>query len=384
MLISMYLMVNFVIKPVSFYRDVSTKLANLSCKTPFGFYDILGNGDVSACCCTWLPEIVGNVLTDSADEIINNPTRLKIQEGMKQSKFDYCNDQCPELNLILTSGVKRNHWIVPSNELETRLKQSTLVHIGLNYDQSCNLQCPSCRNEFIYWNPKDNTYESNRIGTIHEKTKALVNRLLEIHHDQLVTIGITSSGDAFASVFYWDYLCELANNPIPENLRINLKTNGLLMTKERWMEIEPLLKHISYLDVSIDAATEETYSKVRKNGIFKKLIKNLEDLDELVFNKKFPNLIHWQNNFIVQEDNFKELKQFVEYETSYKSKHEINITCIAQWGHMTDEQFKSMAVWQVDHPHHQELLDILKDPIFRHPWLWLGNLASMLPKQENI
>lgn len=53
---------------------------------------------------------------------------------------------------------------------------------------------------------------------------------------------------------------------------------------------------------------------------------------------------------------------------------------IAQWHHMSDEEFKDMAIWQDENPMQAELIEILKDPIFKNPKIKLGNMSSLVPK----
>ena len=370
-------MPNFVIKPESMYSNVDA-LKNHACIVPFKHIEIHSDGHITICCETWLPVRSGNILTDSVSDILNHINRKTVQDDMHQGCFNQCNDQCPQLSSFMNGGKIIDHWsIVPLGSFENRLIK-TPMNIGFSYDLSCNLQCPSCRNNLIVWDPK-NPEDTNgqRIKLIHEKVKELIGLML-IEHES-VSLNITGSGDAFASPLYWDYLLELASNTVPKNLSIKLKTNGVMMTEENWNRIKPLWPIITYVEVSIDAFTEETYKIVRKNGNFKRLKKNLDVFDEMVFNKCFPNLHNWQTNFIVQRDNYKELRDFVLWQLTFKSKPNIWTNLLAQWYHMSDEKFKGMAVWQEGHIGRDELIGILRHPVFKHPQLSLGNMGSLLP-----
>jgi pyruvate-formate lyase-activating enzyme len=369
-------MPEFKINPKSFYENPDEKLEKKACIVPFKHIEIHAGGQISACCHTWLPQWVGNILLDSTEDVIKNANRVLIQENMKQGRFDNCNDQCPQLNSLLSG--EKNYWdIVPIKKLNEKLEKATM-NVGFSYDLSCNLQCPSCRNEMIYWDPFDpDDHRGRHIAQIHDKVKELISVLVEEHH--IVNLNITGSGDAFASPLYWSYLKELAAGPIPKNLRINLKTNGVLMTEKHWQEIEPLWNYINYVEVSVDAFTEETYKIVRKNGNFKKLKNNLECFDQMVYNGCFGNLSGWQTNFIVQKDNFNELKDYTEWQLSYISEPVIWTNLLAQWHHIPDDKFKVMAIWQEDHIDRDKLIEILKDPIFLHPRIKLGNMTSLLP-----
>lgn len=365
----------FVIKPETSYPNAKN-LSTIACTVPFKHIEIHSSGAVSACCHTWLPAWVGNLLEDSVDDVINNGIRKEIQDKMREGDFVCCNDQCPQLSSFL-SGEKFYWDFAPLGEFEKKLEDATM-HVGFSYDLSCNLQCPSCRDNLIFWdykNPED--HDGQRIKKIHDKVKDLISVLVTQH--KRVSLNITGSGDAFASPLYWDYLVELSQSDIPDNIVVNLKTNGVLMTRENLELIKPLWPYIGYIEVSVDAATEEVYKIVRKNGNFKKLQKNLASLDELIAAGWFPKMHVWQTNLIVQRDNYKDLKAFVEWQLTLKSKPLIWTNLLAQWGHISDERFKGMAIWQEGHVNRGELIEILKDPIFKNKQVKLGNMTSLLP-----
>ncbi len=367
-------MPQFKIKPESQYTNVEN-LKKVACTVPFKHIEIHPSGAVSACCFTWLPAWVGNLLEDSVDDVINNGIRKEIQDHMKKGEFNCCNDQCPQLNTFMSGG--KDYWdIVPLEKLDESL-QKFPMNVGFSYDLSCNLQCPSCRDSLILWRPDDPEDENGqRIKKIHDKVKVLIERLLEEH--SIVNLNITGSGDAFASPLYWDYLVELASKPIAKNLRLQLKTNGVMMTEENWNLIKPLWEHIVYIEVSVDAATEEAYKIVRKNGNFKRLKNNLDVLDKMVVDGAFHQNMRWQTNFIVQRDNYKDLKDFVAWQLLFKSKPKIWTNLLAQWWHLDDKRFQGMAVWQEGHVNRGDLIEILKDPIFKNPQLKLGNMTSLM------
>jgi pyruvate-formate lyase-activating enzyme len=368
-------MVQHIITPISMQPQAQLALANLSCVVPFNHIEIHSSGAVSACCYTWLPKWVGNLLIETAQEVLDNADRKRIQDNMRNSKFSNCNDQCPQLNSILSG--KKDYWdIVPTDQLENKLKNSA-IHIGFSYDHSCNLQCPSCRNNLIVWKPTDpNDIDGQRILKIHNQVKELIDILLDRGHR--VNLNITGSGDAFASPLYWNYLLELASKPISKNLRIHLKTNGVMMTEENLNDIKPLWPIIGYVEVSVDAATEVAYKIVRKNGNFKKLKQNLEVFDRLRLAGCFPKMYHWQTNFIVQKDNYRELIEFIKWQLTFKSKPVIWTNLLAQWHHINNEQFADMAVWQSSHAEHKDFVEILKDPIFKNSQLRLGNMSTLV------
>ena len=370
-------MVNFVVNPSVNQEVADAKLAKMSCTVPFKRFTILRNGRVVACCLNWLPVDMGNLLTDTVEEIINNPAKLKIQDNLRKGIFSDCTDHCHHLSAFLSN--KTDVWpIIPIEALDRSLQNSKMI-IQFSYDLSCNLQCPSCRDKLIYWDPEDeNDINGQTIKKIHERVKELVNVLLE--RGDRVLLQITGSGDPFASPLYWNYLLELASKPVHKNISIQLDTNGILMTEENLIKIKPLWSHISRINFSIDAATENTYKIIRKNGNFTKLQKNLNMLDELIAQGSFPNLTGWQTNFIVQQANYKELEEFVAWQLSLKSKPQISLSLIEHWFHMSNDKFKSMAIWNTIHPERAKLIEILKNPIFKHTQI-RGNILGVISEE---
>jgi MoaA/NifB/PqqE/SkfB family radical SAM enzyme len=366
-------------KPESYYKNADKRLSTRACTVPFLDMEIHQSGKVTLCCQTWLPTPVGNFLTDSAEEILNNADRIRIQENMRNGNFSDCNDKCPFLSQFLHNSIKRFDTFVPIKSLDNAIDTLPIV-ISLSYDPSCNLQCPSCRNSLIVWHATD--VNGQQAQKIHIRVKEMVSLLLEKHPNKKIILSITGTGDPFASPLYWNYLVELCQSSIPKNLLIALHTNGIMMTQETWEEIKPLWPHIQFISVSVDAATEETYNIVRKNGNFKKLQKNLLILDDMISSRCFINLKKWQNNIVVQKDNFKELKLFVEWMLTFKSKPMVWTSLIAQWGHLSNDQFNKMAVWQDIHPDRDELVKVLADPIFYNEQVRLGNLSPFLPKRS--
>lgn len=374
-------MVNFIANPESFYDNPLDKLSKVGCSVPARHFEIHTDGSVSACCLSWLPIRCGNILVDSIDDIINNSIRKDIVNKMSCGNFDHCNDLCPQLSTFLKLGLnKRHNWSFSPKELLQKKIDERPYQIYFSYDASCNLQCPSCRNSLILYKLNDTSDNAINVRTIHEKTEQLVEKLLSTGDE--VILSITGSGDAFASPVYWNYLKKLSTRENGSNLKINLMTNGLLMTEAHWNQIKPLWKHILFLNISVDAATEETYKIVRKGGQFKKLKNNLDYLDKFISDGNLPNLNGWQSNIIVQKDNFHELKQFVEWQLCYKNVTHIWTNLVTQWYHMDDEQFNNMAVWKEGHSMRSQLIEILKDPIFKNNRIIFGNMSSLIKELD--
>jgi MoaA/NifB/PqqE/SkfB family radical SAM enzyme len=364
----------YLLKQQHQYPVSAQQLKSFRCLQIFSSLLIDGYGDVYLCCETWIPEKIGNLIETTAETILNGSKLHTIIEDMNRGEFSYCNDQCPSLSNFLHNRPQTD--IVPVDTVDNQLATKSF-HVNLNYDQSCNLQCPSCRHELIMLDSGNPTTDREiHMVKLHQRVKDMISLLIKKHHS--VTLGITGSGDPFAGPLYWNYLKELASNGIPDNLFLNLQTNGLLMTKENLDKIKPIWNNITHIAVSTDAATTETYAIVRKNGVFNKLKRNLELLDNLIMDGCFPNMHTWQTNFIVQRDNFRELLDYIKWQLSFKSKPVIWTHLISQWYHIDDSDFKQIAVHLSTHEFHAELKEILADPIFNNEQIKLGNLNSLI------
>ena len=215
------------------------------------------------------------------------------------------------------------------------------------------------------------------VDNIHAGVVKLVDYFIE--RDQPIILNITGSGDAFASPTYWKFLKELSLKNLNHNIKLKLMTNGILMTAEKWEEIKPLWGNIVHIGVSIDAVYETTYNIVRKNGSKTKLDANLTVLDNMVKNNKFKNLSGWQTNFTVQKQNYKEIKEYVEWQLTYSTLSVIFFNLIAQWGHLPNNLFANMNLNSDDQAN---LRTTLADPIFSNNKIQLGNLNIIKDSNE--
>src|SRR5262249_33933512 len=142
---------------------------------------------------------------------------------------------------------------------------TTLAHgpvtVKLCHDDTCNLSCPSCRTKMI---------------VAGRERQAQLDRML---HEFIVpfladtkSLSLSGDGDPFASRHYRDVLRETASKY--HDLRIELHTNAVLCDERAWDDCH-LNGRVDTVLVSIDAATRETYSIVRRGGDFARLVRNL-------------------------------------------------------------------------------------------------------------
>jgi MoaA/NifB/PqqE/SkfB family radical SAM enzyme len=163
---------------------------------------------------------------------------------------------------------------------------------------------------------------------------------------------ISGTADAFASASYRNYLKNFKPEKYPKLKKIHLHTNGSLWTKEMWESMDTIHPYVKTCEISIDAATKETYEeKTRIGGKWDVLIQNL----------KYIATIHTIDNirlsFVVQESNFREMEQFYDLiRNIFTDRFDIFYGRITNWGTFDDATFKLLDVVDINNPHHSEFL----------------------------
>jgi MoaA/NifB/PqqE/SkfB family radical SAM enzyme len=92
-------------------------------------------------------------------------------------------------------------------------------------------------------------------------------------------------------------------------IRVGFSSNGVLLTPAR---LDALMEHaLDWIAISCDAATEDTYSKIRVGGSFNGLINNLQYLGEM--KKRHPDSKPYTMLFFVMmKENIHELPDLVQ------------------------------------------------------------------------
>ena len=190
---------------------------------------------------------------------------------------------------------------------------------------------------------------------------------------------ISGCGDPLASKIHRDFLKNFDSKRY-QKVRIKLQTNGLLLTPEMWKSISKCHYAIDWISISIDAATKETY-KMNRGGNFDKLLKNLE----FVSNLRKRKLIETFNiNFVVQANNFREMRQFVDLGKRYGCDYVVFQRVMnlgVDYGINSEVKFQELAVHLKSHPLHKEFLNVLNDPIFMDPRIGLFKLLEFFPEK---
>jgi molybdenum cofactor biosynthesis enzyme MoaA len=155
---------------------------------------------------------------------------------------------------------------------------------------------------------------------------------------------LSGSADPFASKSIRKFLLNLDLKKFPKLQHIHLHTNGLLFTRETWNQLKHIHHLIKTVEISIDAATKETYEVIRRGGTWETLLLNLEFISTL-------GLHDIRTSFVVQDTNYLEMNDFYNLMTHiFDRKANIYFNKITNWGTYTEEEFKIKQIWNELHP----------------------------------
>jgi len=335
------------------------------CVSPFRYAEFRKNGDVWQCCVNWIPEPMGNILREDWDKVWNSDAAVKLRQNMHDGNMSMCDEtQCPYLqawnrgeedysSYFPIYDENTVHNLYNAKEINSNGKEKykrilkdklTVLPWGpesvtFSHDDSCNLACPSCRLNFF-----------NSSGKDRERAYKIQNIILGKPMCDSHEIYITSSGDPFGADIFRDILKSINLKEHPNLINLHLHTNANGWTEKHWN----LLKNLHDIpritaEISIDAATKETYEVVRKGGKWELLNKNME----FIFTK-IPNLAFVRMTFVTQDNNFREMNMFIDWaERLHKLNGmitEVNFGQINNWGTWTDDEFFYKKVMDKNHP----------------------------------
>jgi len=348
-------------------------IKNKFCSRPWDFFEIQEK-NIYNCCPTWVNHVtLGETTTDlDIEKVWNGNLAKKFRESILDGSFRFCNKElCPQIknNSLPTKEDVKNGALggLFSTIVEYNLTTADMpATINLCYDRSCNLRCPSCRKDFIYYTEDKHKEKFDKLTLINEAVLKYVHSA-----KKPIALNITGSGDPFGSKHFYNLLKKLDYQKNP-NIKIVLQTNGVLFDEKRWEDLKNIHKfHIDTI-VSLDAGEEHAYNLTRKGGDWNKVNRNLHFIRRL----KMEGFINWVRlDMIVQNNNYKTIPQFIDI----AKQHDFNsyTSRIVNWGTFTPIEFMYHNIFDPRHPHHQELKSIIKGiPYYdKHDW---GNISELL------
>jgi len=322
-----------------------TDLSKYICTNPFNYTELTVNSQ-HMCCNEWMSLDIKTVGT--LHDNWNSDKAKSARQSMVDGSFRYCSiDKCPHLNNVAHNDRPSGPIKLKTNKLVNELTEQKLPNsMKVVFDSACNLACPSCRVDFI----KNEEY-------ITKKSREILIDVENSYGSSLEFISMSGYGDPFYSKALFEWLATFDKHKYPNMQNIHIHTNGMLWNKNNWEKIKLAQPYIKSAEISIDAATPETYHTVRKGGKWDLLIKNLKFIDSLT---QVKNIIL---SFVIQNDNYKEIVSFYELMNSiFQNERNIEIQYykILNWGVLPEEEFAKFAVWNKTHHNYDGLVEQIK------------------------
>lgn len=319
-------------------------LKDYVCVVPFLALEI-HQRDRFLCCASWLKKYLPQ--NTSPKDAWESDEANEIRKSVLDGSFKYCDKtQCPYLHQLIKFGKIGNtnaleHKDNLKKELKERidsfnnneLKEPTTLQFS--FDRTCNLKCPSCRVDLIVEDSK---------GI--ERVKKTIDEIQFQYGKTTKNLYITGSGDPFVSVGFRDFLRNFDKSKWPNLYKIHFHTNATKWNKQMWDSMPNIHRYIKSCEISIDAATKDTYeNKVRLGGNWDELIENLKFINTISYLKSI------KTSFVVQRHNYQEMKQFYDLMISiFGKKASVFYGKVNNWGTFSEDEFNNHKVWDITHP----------------------------------
>ena len=328
---------------------------NLWCNVPFTEISIFPKGDVYTCC----PDFVngykwGNIYENTYDEIFNGNLAIAFRQSVINSTFEFCNLNMCVFKNSLKNDLRFKYFF--------NAQQQTLKRLNLNLDETCNVRCVSCRDNMIR--------ESEE--TFLKKKKAFENIIMPIlQNNNIEEIFIDGCGEVFVSKLS-KYIIKKITKNFP-SIKFIIITNGTLFNEKMYNSLN-LKNKVSHVNISIHAATKETYEKIVRGGNFDKLKSNIDFLVNLKNKGEIENI---NFNFVVSSINYKEMIDFQKWANDLNVN--THFSSLKKWTgtDMCNNKYLQYTVFNPEHPEYNEFKKIVKNKIFQSKnCLMSDNLAN--------
>lgn len=275
------------------------------CKRPWTGFEVEHDGTVRPCCMTKV-NTCGNINQQSIEEIWNGETFQRIRQQMASGQWDQvCRADCPRLHGDMTDPIPEYQSLsfgencdLSETEIRERLTilKSKPRFWKLTHSTRCNIDCIMCYQDRNDLRHLPETFYEDIIK-------------FQPYIQEMIMIG----GETLAIKRFRKFLQFFAESDEYPNLWFSIVTNGTVHDDETLNLIRRI--NVSWISISVDAATKDTYAHIRRGGDFEHTCKGIERLTQLGREKNTPVMI----TFTAMKDNVTEIADFVRLAIKYKT-----------------------------------------------------------------
>ncbi len=179
-----------------------------------------------------------------------------------------------------------------SSLVQTLLRPDKLflspIHVQFEPSSRCNQNCLHCEHDKNRKNPRDATFDE-----------------FKDFHDLMTPLYITLNG--YGEPLMCPDLSKMIRYARDNGTQINTTTNGILLKKYAQQLID---SELNLINVSLDAANDETYAKIRGQNTFDKIVENIKYFNWLRKENNSDTLLRL--SIVLQQSNMNELEEFAE------------------------------------------------------------------------
>lgn len=320
-----------------------------------------GIGTVRAC--GWAGYyLLGNLRDSNLRDIYHGEAAKIFRQSLMNGTYDFCNkENCP----YMANGTLESQLI----EIDEIPEYPEII--SLAYDRRCNYHCTCCISR------SDVQMDEKTVKKIEDEIiKAL---------PSVKVLSANGLGEFFVS----DSIMKVVSQWNPsdaENACFELETNGSLFEEKNWNKIANLGKYNLKVFLTVHSFDNRAYQYLSGTKLdVQRVIDNLHFVKRL----REEGIINYlEIATVVQERNFRILPEFIK-----RCLDEFKADKVRVRRFLPEKAMDENIEWFFDvrnplHPYHQEYLEIMKDPIFRHPkvFIWTGEHLSNrggIPAKEN-
>ncbi len=266
------------------------------CNKPWVGFEVEHDGTVRPCCMA--KKGCGNVLEASIHDIWNGPSYREFRQAIAEGRWqETCRPECPRLY-----GVVPDSQPVAQTEQFSQNYQRNLAEIErraltlsswprfwkVTHSTLCNLDCIMC------YQDRDDLQSLPEI---------FYQQMEMLHHaaQEIQVLG----GEPFAIRRLRDFLSSFDKTLYPD-ARFSFVTNGTVHDAKTIDLVRGL--NVSWMTISLDAATPETYARIRKKGDFALTMAGVHKWIELGRENGFTVTLA----FTLMKDNAAEMPMFIQ------------------------------------------------------------------------